>query len=143
LALLMIHEFQHVKLGAVLDMADLHDPYDTRMFQAPWRQDPRPLEGLLQGTYAHVGVTDFWRVRRFTATDPEERAHAEAEFALWFGHTLRATHVLAESGSLTPLGLRFVEALRTTVEGWTSKVRLPRATLTPPITPRNPFGDAV
>ena len=122
LALLMIHEFQHVKLGAVLDIADLHDPHDTRLFHAPWREDPRPLEGLLQGTYAHVGVTDFWRVRRFTAPDPEERAHAETEFALWFGHTLRATHVLAESGSLTPLGLRFVEALRTTVEAWTSKV---------------------
>ncbi|WP_194915995.1 FxsB family cyclophane-forming radical SAM/SPASM peptide maturase [Catenulispora rubra] len=122
LALLMIHEFQHVKLGAVLDMADLHDPHDTRLFEAPWRQDPRPLEGLLQGTYAHVGVTDFWRVRRFTAPDAEARAHAEAEFALWYGHTLRATHVLADSGSLTPLGLRFVDALRTTLEAWTSKV---------------------
>jgi uncharacterized protein len=122
LALLMIHEFQHVKLGAVLDMADLHDPHDTRLFDAPWREDPRPLEGLLQGTYAHVGVTDYWRVRRFTAPEPEERAHAEAEFELWFGHTLRATHVLADSGSLTPLGLRFVEALRTTLEAWTSKV---------------------
>lgn len=122
LALLMIHEFQHVKLGAVLDMTDLHDPHDTRLFEAPWREDPRPLEGLLQGTYAHVGVTDFWRVRRFTAPDAGEREHAEAEFALWFEHTLRATHVLAGSGSLTPLGLRFVEALRTTLEGWTSKV---------------------
>lgn len=122
LALLMIHEFQHAKLGAVLDMADLHDPHDTRLFEAPWRQDPRPLEGLLQGTYAHVGVTDFWRIRRFTALDPEERVHAEEEFALWFRHTLRATHVLAGSGSLTPLGLHFVEALRTTLEAWTSKV---------------------
>ncbi|NUR62185.1 MAG: FxsB family radical SAM/SPASM domain protein [Catenulispora sp.] len=122
LALLMVHEFQHVKLGAVLDMADLHDRHDTRLFEAPWRQDPRPLEGLLQGTYAHVGVTDFWRVRRFTAPDAAERAHAEAEFGVWFGHTLRATAVLAGSGSLTPLGLRFVEALRTTLESWTSKV---------------------
>ena len=122
LTLLMIHEFQHVKLGAILDMTDLHDPHDTRLFEAPWRQDPRPLEGLLQGTYAHVGVTDFWRVRRFTATDPEERAHAATEFELWFGHTLRATQVLAGSGSLTPLGLRFVEALRTTLDAWTSKV---------------------
>jgi uncharacterized protein len=122
LALLMVHEFQHVKLGAVLDMADLHDRHDTRLYEAPWRQDPRPLEGLLQGTYAHVGVTDFWRVRRFTAPDPEERAHADAEFGVWHGHTLRATGVLAGSGSLTPLGLRFVEALRTTLEGWTSKV---------------------
>ncbi|GAA1977676.1 FxsB family cyclophane-forming radical SAM/SPASM peptide maturase [Catenulispora subtropica] len=122
LALLMVHEFQHVKLGAVLDMADLHDRHDTRLYEAPWRQDPRPLEGLLQGTYAHVGVTDFWRVRRFTAPDADERAHAEAEFGLWHGHTLRATGALAASGSLTPLGLRFVEALRTTLDAWTSKV---------------------
>lgn len=122
LALLMVHEFQHVKLGAVLDMADLHDRHDTRLFETPWRPDPRPLEGLLQGTYAHVGVTDFWRVRRFTAPDAAERAHAGAEFGRWFGHTLRATSVLAGSGSLTPLGGRFVEALRTTLEAWTSKV---------------------
>jgi uncharacterized protein len=103
-------------------MADLHDRHDTRLFEAPWRQDPRPLEGLLQGTYAHIGVTDFWRVRRFTAPDAAERARAEAEFGLWFGHTLRATAVLAGTGSLTPLGSRFVEAMRTTLESWTSEV---------------------
>src|SRR5262249_52474723 len=67
LALLMIHEFQHVKLGAVLDLYDLFDSADTRLFNAPWRDDPRPLEGLLQGTYAHIAVTDFWRARRNAA----------------------------------------------------------------------------
>lgn len=118
LALLMIHEFQHGKLGAVLDMADLHDPSDARLFDAPWREDPRPLEGLLQGTYAHVGVTDFWRVRRFTAADDSERAHAAAEFERWLGHTVRSCRTLAESGSLTPLGLRFTTAMRETMEPW-------------------------
>ena len=43
LALLLIHEFQHVKLGAVLDLLDLCDPADRRLFYAPWRDDPRPL----------------------------------------------------------------------------------------------------
>ena len=51
LALLLMHEFQHVKLGAVLDLYDLFDPDDKRLYHAPWRKDPRPLEGLLQGTY--------------------------------------------------------------------------------------------
>lgn len=63
LALLLIQEFQHVKLGAVLDLYDLFDPADDRLLHAPWRDDPRPLEGLLQGTYAHLAVTDFWHAR--------------------------------------------------------------------------------
>ncbi|MGH3210527.1 MAG: FxsB family cyclophane-forming radical SAM/SPASM peptide maturase, partial [Trebonia sp.] len=63
LALLIMHEFQHVKLGAVLDLYDLFDPDDKRLYRAPWRKDPRPLEGLLQGTYAHLAVSEFWRVR--------------------------------------------------------------------------------
>ena len=40
LALLLIHEFQHVKLGALLDMFDLCDRTDQRVFYAPWRDDP-------------------------------------------------------------------------------------------------------
>ena len=36
LAMLLIHEFQHVKLGAVLDLYDLYDPDDDSLFRAPW-----------------------------------------------------------------------------------------------------------
>lgn len=121
LALLFIHEFQHGKLGAVLDMADLFDPADVRLFEAPWRPDPRPLEGLLQGTYAHVGVTDFWRVRRRTAPGEQEREQADWEFRRWLGHTVRSVEVLAGSGSLTPTGLRFTDAMRDTLEPWLSE----------------------
>ena len=124
LALLCIHEFQHGKLGAVMDMADLHDPADKRLFEAPWRPDPRPLEGLLQGTYAHVGVTDYWRVRRLTAPIEEERAHANSEFRRWLGHTVRSVEVLAGSGSLTAIGVRFADAMRETLEPWLTEASL-------------------
>ncbi|WP_377270708.1 FxsB family cyclophane-forming radical SAM/SPASM peptide maturase [Peterkaempfera sp. SMS 1(5)a] len=117
LALLLLHEFQHVKLGAVLDLADLHDLEDTRLYYAPWREDPRPLEGLLQGTYAHVAVTDFWRVRRHTAQGPAA-AEAEVHFARWRQQTAEAVETLAASGSLTPLGMRFAEGMRETVVPW-------------------------
>jgi uncharacterized protein len=71
LALLLIHEFQHVKPGAMLDLFELCDPVAAgRLFYAPWRDDPRPVEALLQGTYAHVGVTDYWRARRHRAEGP-------------------------------------------------------------------------
>jgi uncharacterized protein len=114
LALLLIHEFQHVKLGAVLDLYDLYDPADTRLFHAPWREDRRPLEGLLQGTYAHIAVTDFWRVRR-RATAGREAETAEARFAHWRIQTADAIETLAASGSLTPLGELFIEGMRASV----------------------------
>ena len=111
LALLLIHEFQHVKLGAVLDLCDLHDGGDTRRFRAPWRPDPRPLEGLLQGTYAHIAVTDFWRTRRKIVSGPAGAA-AEASFTHWRTQTADAIETLAQCGSLTPLGERWVSRMR-------------------------------
>jgi uncharacterized protein len=110
LALLLIHEFQHVKLGAILDLYDLYDPTDRRLFNAPWREDPRPLEGLLQGTYAHLAVTDFWRVRQEVTAGAEAEAAGE-RFAFWRDHTRDAIETLVSSGSLTPLGERFVDEM--------------------------------
>jgi len=114
LALLLIHEFQHVKLGAVLDIYDLYDPADGRLYHAPWRDDPRPLEGLLQGTYAHLAVTDFWRARREVTAGPEAEV-AGQRFAYWRDHTRDAISTLTGSGSLTPLGERFVSEMRQSV----------------------------
>jgi uncharacterized protein len=114
LALLLIHEFQHVKLGAVLDLYDLYDPSDDRLFHAPWREDLRPLEGLLQGTYAHLAVTDFWRVRQEVAVGEAAEA-ASQRFTYWRSHTRDAIETLTSSGSLTPLGERFVRQMRDSV----------------------------
>jgi uncharacterized protein len=121
LALLLIHEFQHVKLGAVLDIYDLYDVADTRLFRAPWREDLRPLEGLLQGTYAHIAVTDYWRSRRGavdSAHDAGAAAHARDRFAHWRTQTASAIETLAESGSLTPLGRQLVDGMRDSVAPW-------------------------
>jgi uncharacterized protein len=117
LALLMMHEFQHVKLGAVLDLFDLCDHSDQRLFYAPWRDDPRPLEALLQGTYAHIAVTDFWRIRRDYLSGPQAE-DAAAKFALWRMQTAEAIETLTASASLTPLGTRFVSGMRATVAPW-------------------------
>ncbi|MBP5862667.1 FxsB family radical SAM/SPASM domain protein [Streptomyces sp. LBUM 1478] len=107
LALLLVHEFQHVKLGAVLDLTDLYDPACEELFYAPWRPDPRPLEGLLQGTYAHLAVVDFWLARwRSGGGRP-----AETRFSRWRDQTAEAVDTLAASGALTRTGERFVTGL--------------------------------
>lgn len=111
LALLIIHEFQHVKLGAILDLYDLYDPADDRLYYAPWREDMRPLEGLLQGTYAHLAVSEYWRTRQELTTGAAAET-ARERFAFWRVHTRDAIETLADSGSMTALGVRFVEEMR-------------------------------
>jgi uncharacterized protein len=115
LALLLMHEFQHVKLGAVLDLYDLFDPDDKRLYHAPWRKDPRPLEGLLQGTYAHLAVSEFWRVR--AGLGEYDQAEAAERYEHWRAHTAAAIETLANSGSLTPLGMRFASQMRISLTG--------------------------
>jgi uncharacterized protein len=117
LALLLLHEFQHVKLGALLDLFDLYDRNDARVFYAPWKDAHRPLEALLQGTYAHIAVTEFWRVRRRQLPSPAAE-DAAARFALWRAQTSAAAETLAGSGSLTVLGARFVDGIRATLAPW-------------------------
>ena len=71
LALQLIQEFQHAKLGAVLDLYDLYDPADDRVFPTPWGEGKSHIEGLLQGAYAHLAVTDFWRVSKERGPVPD------------------------------------------------------------------------
>ncbi|MFG2143725.1 FxsB family cyclophane-forming radical SAM/SPASM peptide maturase [Streptomyces sp. NPDC048696] len=129
LALLIVHEFQHVKLSAVLDVCDLYDPDDRGRYYAPWRDDPRPLGGLLQGTYAHLAVTDFWRVRRSAAEGPAARDRAQEEFARWRRQTTDAVDTLARSASLTASGKRFVAAMGETAAAWQAE-QVPARALT-------------
>jgi uncharacterized protein len=110
LALLLMHEFQHVKLGAVLDLYDLFDPGDKRLYHAPWRMDPRPLEGLMQGTYAHLAVSEFWRVR--AGLGEYDQAEAAERHDHLREQAAAAIETLAGSGSLTPLGRYFVSKMR-------------------------------
>ena len=120
LALLIIHEFQHVKLGALADMFDLYDRSSGQLFFAPWRPDPRPAGALLQGTYAHIGVTDYWRLRRGQVAGLEAFAAAE-QFARWRMMTAEAIETLAGSGALTQYGARLVDGMRATVQPWLSE----------------------
>jgi uncharacterized protein len=123
LALLIMHEFQHVKLGAILDLYDLFDRSDARLYNAPWRDDPRPLEGLFQGTYAHLAVYDYWRVRQQTTTGTEAQRAGE-QFKLWHTHTTAAIETLDKSGSMTDLGTEFVAAMGQSAARWTPETHL-------------------
>ncbi|MEV7021634.1 HEXXH motif-containing putative peptide modification protein [Kitasatospora sp. NPDC093558] len=109
LALALVHEFLHVQLGALLDLVPLHRPNGAAVYHAPWRPDLRPVGALLQGTYAHLGVADFWRAEAVAGVS--QRPRAESEFATWAAHTERAGTTLVGSGELTTLGREFTDEL--------------------------------
>ncbi len=113
LASTIAHEIQHAKLGAVLDVVRLLEPDEGRYY-APWRPDPRPLAGLLQGAYAYLGVSGFWRRQR--AAEPDLRPHVE--FARWRRSAYEVTGVLLDSGRLTGTGRRFLTGMRRTLAAW-------------------------
>jgi uncharacterized protein len=80
----------------------------------------------LQGTYAHLAVADYWRVRRALLTGPQ-RAAAEARFARWRTHTAEAVEQLLKSGSLTALGERLAESMGRTLDPWLAEPVPPAA----------------
>lgn len=116
-AVTLTHEVQHVKLGALLDVVSLTLPDDGRRYYAPWRDDPRPVSGLLQGAYAYLGVTGFWRIQRHRASGPAQ-LRADGEFALWRTGTARVIDTLLSSQRLTTAGLDFVRRMSETAAAW-------------------------
>ncbi|HXC81149.1 MAG TPA: HEXXH motif domain-containing protein [Trebonia sp.] len=118
LALTLAHEVQHMKLSAVLDLVSLTHADDGSRYYAPWREDPRPASGLLQGTYAHLGVTGFWRRQRAADAVGDADAVADTEFARWREATAVGCGTLLASGQLTRDGERFVATMSATLRRW-------------------------
>jgi uncharacterized protein len=112
---MLAHEVQHLKLDALLDQVPLTLPDDGTLYYAPWRPDPRPLGGLLQGTYAYLGVSGFWRRQRLEEGF-EERG--DAEYARWRAAAAMATDTLISSGRLTSSGREFVSGMARTLTAW-------------------------
>lgn len=120
----LTHEMQHIKLGALIDLAPLTMPDDGRRYYAPWREDPRPLGGLLQGAYAYLGVSGFWRRQRKVRGF---RERGDTAYARWREAIRISIQVLQSSGGLRQAGLDFTEGMAATLEGWDSDVILPRS----------------
>lgn len=111
LATALVHEYQHSKLSALLDLVPLHHAGRDPAHYAPWRPDPRPLGGLFQGVYAYLGLVDLWQSQRLAGSGPDSRL-AQVEFARWLPTVRRVLHTLAGSGQLTGAGIRFVAGMR-------------------------------
>ena len=105
---LIVHEFQHAKLFALCDLFELYDREDTRHLPVPWRPDPRPVEAVLHGTYAHLALAQLSRSRGPRGHDSWLR------YRSW---VLGACEALWQTRALTAQGERFVAGMLTALDG--------------------------
>jgi HEXXH motif-containing protein len=106
-AIALVHEFQHAKLGAIIDLLPLCKP-DRHLHYSPWRDEMRPIGALLQAAYAFLGVADFWRAERtYDHTRSSERRETKTRKDVF-----DACERLLRSGSLTSAGEHFVAIMR-------------------------------
>ena len=112
----LVHEIQHTKLAALGDLVTLHHADARERYFAPWRPDPRPYDGLLQGAYSHLALADFFQRTARAAPSPLRREAAWAQHAHYQEQVRAALPALVGSGDLTPRGRRFVDRMVETCE---------------------------
>jgi HEXXH motif-containing protein len=108
-AITMVHEFQHSKLSAVLDLVPLCVRDGTARHFAPWRADARPTAGLIQGCYAFLGVADAWRGLQAA---PGLAKSATGQLAMVREQVRVGLAALEDSGELTRAGKHFAAGMR-------------------------------
>jgi HEXXH motif-containing protein len=116
LAEVLVHEYQHITLGGLIHHLTLSTS-DNRLYYAPWRYDPRPLGGFVQGVFAFLGIANFWRQHRWTAPEAE-RDLAAFQYARARAQTNAALRVLRAAVGLTADGHALVEGITERCTPW-------------------------
>jgi HEXXH motif-containing protein len=115
LAATLIHEFQHIRLGGLLQFIPLQAADRRERLYAPWRDDPRPLGGVIHGVYAFFGVAAFYRT--FSEKNSGDRL-AAFEFAHWRDQVWNTLESIRDDEALNDAGRRFLEQVAGRVEPW-------------------------
>lgn len=109
----LVHELAHSKLAVLADLVALHDADGAAVHRVAWRKDPRPLDGVLQGTYAHLALADLWsRVATRPGAAPAARRTAGARREEYRAQVADALPILLGSHQLTQQGERFTVSMK-------------------------------
>ncbi|RZJ89524.1 MAG: hypothetical protein EOO20_10770 [Chryseobacterium sp.] len=58
----IVHESMHLLLTLIEDQIDLIVPYTKETFYSPWRDEQRPVRGVLHGLFVFKAIKDFYRL---------------------------------------------------------------------------------
>lgn len=110
LAELLLHECGHTKLfllqreEPLLD-AEVHgNGWEEAAYYSPWRDAPRPLQGILHGFFVFTEVAGYWRWRLEEGTEGRMGNTAERRLKTLCEQLKLAQEVLRASGTFTTAG---------------------------------------
>lgn len=108
----VIHEFQHNKLHALLELDPLLENAFAPLYSSPVRPDPRPLQGILLAVHAFQPVARLYQLMRdanHPGTDHPDFVHRHAQIVK--GNHEGAS-VLLEHARPTPIGRGLLDEVR-------------------------------
>jgi hypothetical protein len=106
----LIHETMHLQLTLFEALSPLVDETSTSSMFSPWKQQERPVQGILHGLYVFGVLRWMWRQVSDSTQNMPDR-----EFALrrisQINEDVSAVRALEESPALTENGRRFLHQL--------------------------------
>lgn len=107
-----IHEFQHNKLHAQLELDPLlHNAFHP-LYCSPVRPDPRPLQGILLAVHAFFPVARLYQLMRDAGHEDTNRPDFERRYAQIIKGNHEGATVLLEHGQPTEVGRGLMDELR-------------------------------
>ena len=107
----VVHEFYHGVLNSILKTEPLFDETDSgETFYSPWRDDPRPLRGLLHAIYVFSGVARFYALSNNTLAQGDYAESVRLRRSK-LHQQLRCALAQVPMAKLTPVGKQVIDAI--------------------------------
>lgn len=116
LAEAIIHEFYHGVLNSIITTDPVFEDSDSsEILYSPWRDDPRPVRGLLHAIYVFSGVSKFYALSN---AELAGNGHGETVRLRRSKLHYQLRYALAQvpMNKLTPLGRRIISDITSQVE---------------------------
>lgn len=123
LAEAIVHEYYHSVLHARMEVEPLLAGGARGRFYSPWREDPRPLPGLLHALYVFAGLAEFFRRAEETPSLAGQGLSLR-ERRRGIVAQLRLGHAQAPVERFTPPGRKLLDGLAAIIDSHQSELGL-------------------
>jgi hypothetical protein len=115
LAEVLVHEYRHNILNAIIDADPILDESNPKqaVFFSPWRNDPRPLIGLIHGIYSFMEVVGFYiAYLDYYGSEALQTKLAEERIVTNTYRLVIAVEDFVRHAKLTPFGAQLVAGIQ-------------------------------
>jgi HEXXH motif-containing protein len=101
----LVHEYYHQKLNALTNLDPIIiGPSLDAVYYSPWRDDPRPLAGILHAVYTFQGILEFWNSLLKSGIQLNDEERISHRIYKIRGHVQMGINSLREYAHFTLLG---------------------------------------